>query len=403
MSAEVVLSALPSPLLTEAKMHRDRAMSHYQARSLFGGSHRLHGRRNGLGFDGQKLWKKGAYVFSQTISPRCYINKSSDFTRCCHLRLEQKWIEISVDTFQMFHMLFRVTLIRQDLHLTTPSCSAISNEFVYSWPAYKLHKDGRGHGTLAGADVKIRLEPFKGCKRRVRNIKGTSVFVELKARMKVLSQAMTDQSITSGLIDINFTAEMMDPALPPNPKKAVLYRPSVPLLTSVVATICEELPPESVVLLYISASGHFYLTNCLLHKMKETAKSTGIQDRVVNLSSVAHGCPYFTRSITRAGILRSYVAGLYKNVVTPVSELMQRSFSSRLRSLGLWTSLLTPFTGLDKISSLALTDKEILGEGDNTKLEIQIKLDKEKKILSIRDRGVGMIKDLRTIAKSETL
>ncbi|KAM3221393.1 hypothetical protein P3L10_020661 [Capsicum annuum] len=64
--------------------------------------------------------------------------------------------------------------------------------------------------------------------------------------------------------------------------------------------------------------------------------------------------------------------------------------------------------GLDKISSLALTDKEILGEGDNTKLEIQIKLDKENKILSIRDRGVGMIKEdlrknLRTIAKSETL
>ncbi|PHT37718.1 Short-chain dehydrogenase TIC 32, chloroplastic [Capsicum baccatum] len=48
--------------------------------------------------------------------------------------------------------------------------------------------------------------------------------------------------------------------------------------------------------------GHFYLTNRLLHKMKETAKSTGIQDRVMNLSSVAHGCPYFTRSITRAGL-----------------------------------------------------------------------------------------------------
>ncbi|KAM3221391.1 hypothetical protein P3L10_020659 [Capsicum annuum] len=65
-SAEVVLSALPSPLLTEAKMLRDRAMSHYQAHSLFGGSHRLHGHRNGLGFDRQKLWKKGAYVFPQT-------------------------------------------------------------------------------------------------------------------------------------------------------------------------------------------------------------------------------------------------------------------------------------------------------------------------------------------------
>eukprot|EP00268_Persea_americana_P025144 TRINITY_DN244_c0_g1_i12.p1 TRINITY_DN244_c0_g1~~TRINITY_DN244_c0_g1_i12.p1 ORF type:complete len:817 (+),score=200.54 TRINITY_DN244_c0_g1_i12:69-2519(+) len=62
---------------------------------------------------------------------------------------------------------------------------------------------------------------------------------------------------------------------------------------------------------------------------------------------------------------------------------------------------------LDKIRFLALTDKEILGEGDNAKLEILMKLDKEKKVLSIRDRGIGMtkedlIKNLGTIAKSGT-
>ncbi|KAH6805900.1 Rossmann-fold superfamily protein [Perilla frutescens var. frutescens] len=34
--------------------------------------------------------------------------------------------------------------------------------------------------------------------------------------------------------------------------------------------------------------GHFYLTNLLLDKMKETAKSTGIEGRIVNLSSIAH-------------------------------------------------------------------------------------------------------------------
>ncbi|RIA05007.1 hypothetical protein BRARA_K00745 [Brassica rapa] len=62
---------------------------------------------------------------------------------------------------------------------------------------------------------------------------------------------------------------------------------------------------------------------------------------------------------------------------------------------------------LDKIRFLALTDKEVLGEGDTAKLEIQIKLDKAKKILSIQDRGIGMtkedlIKNLGTIAKSGT-
>ncbi|CAH2078099.1 unnamed protein product, partial [Thlaspi arvense] len=62
---------------------------------------------------------------------------------------------------------------------------------------------------------------------------------------------------------------------------------------------------------------------------------------------------------------------------------------------------------LDKIRFLALTDKDVLGEGDTAKLEIQIKLDKAKKTISIRDRGIGMtkedlIKNLGTIAKSGT-
>ncbi|KAL3623053.1 Short-chain dehydrogenase TIC 32 B, chloroplastic [Castilleja foliolosa] len=34
--------------------------------------------------------------------------------------------------------------------------------------------------------------------------------------------------------------------------------------------------------------GHFHLTNLLLAKMKDTAKSTGVEGRIVNLSSVAH-------------------------------------------------------------------------------------------------------------------
>lgn len=38
--------------------------------------------------------------------------------------------------------------------------------------------------------------------------------------------------------------------------------------------------------------GHFYLTNLLLDKMKETAESTGIEGRIVNLSSIAHMYTY---------------------------------------------------------------------------------------------------------------
>lgn len=61
-SSEAVLSALPSPLLAEAHLLRDRAMSHYQARSLFGGSHRLNNRRNGLGFERQSAMDRGVGV-----------------------------------------------------------------------------------------------------------------------------------------------------------------------------------------------------------------------------------------------------------------------------------------------------------------------------------------------------
>lgn len=61
-SSEAVLAALPSPLLAEAQMLRDRAMSHYQARGLFGRSHRLNNRRNGLGFDRQIGMDRGVGV-----------------------------------------------------------------------------------------------------------------------------------------------------------------------------------------------------------------------------------------------------------------------------------------------------------------------------------------------------
>ncbi|KAH7566872.1 hypothetical protein JRO89_XS08G0247200 [Xanthoceras sorbifolium] len=75
------------------------------------------------------------------------------------------------------------------------------------------------------------------------------------------SGASIDHSGASGVIDLNFAADLTDPTLPPNPRKSVLYRPSVTHLIAVIATICEELPPESIALIYLSASGKAGISN----------------------------------------------------------------------------------------------------------------------------------------------
>ncbi|XP_057499898.1 uncharacterized protein LOC130784068 [Actinidia eriantha] len=54
---------------------------------------------------------------------------------------------------------------------------------------------------------------------------------------------------------INCLQDIADPTLPPNPRKAVLYRPSVTQFIAVMATMCEELPPDGVLVIYLSASG----------------------------------------------------------------------------------------------------------------------------------------------------
>ena len=62
---------------------------------------------------------------------------------------------------------------------------------------------------------------------------------------------------------------------------------------------------------------------------------------------------------------------------------------------------------MDKIRFLSLTDPTELGEGEQAQLDIRMKIDKERKLISIRDKGIGMtrndlIENLGTIAKSGT-
>ncbi|CAN8328515.1 unnamed protein product [Cochlearia groenlandica] len=66
---------------------------------------------------------------------------------------------------------------------------------------------------------------------------------------------VVDHTLTSGIIDMKLAADMADPSLPPNPRKAILYRPTVSHLLAVLAMMCDELSPESVMLVYLSASG----------------------------------------------------------------------------------------------------------------------------------------------------
>ncbi|KAJ1702577.1 hypothetical protein LUZ63_002356 [Rhynchospora breviuscula] len=81
--------------------------------------------------------------------------------------------------------------------------------------------------------------------------------------------------VASGLIDINLASDLADPSMPLNPRKAVIYHPIASHVISVVASICEELSSDSVLLLYISASGdhsfgHKKVNNFFVRKDSKT-------------------------------------------------------------------------------------------------------------------------------------
>nr|KYP34756.1 Protein SCAI [Cajanus cajan] len=72
------------------------------------------------------------------------------------------------------------------------------------------------------------------------------------------SGSKLSQNGATGTSRISYIQDIADPTLPANPRKAVLYRPSLTHFIAVLATICEELPPDGILLVYLSASVKMY-------------------------------------------------------------------------------------------------------------------------------------------------
>ncbi|KAE8637223.1 hypothetical protein CSA_021618 [Cucumis sativus] len=129
-----------------------------------------------------------------------------------------------------------------------------------------------------------------------------------------------DHSGASGIIDINLATDVTDPSLPPNPKKAILHRPSVThliaigyfyhlptelgygqyLLTGhcdlkVMATVCEELLPDSI-MLNLSVCSREVLSNSVnqMASVGESRKSlknkVTAQNSRENCNALAESC-----------------------------------------------------------------------------------------------------------------
>ncbi|KAJ9567457.1 hypothetical protein OSB04_003423, partial [Centaurea solstitialis] len=110
----------------------------------------------------------------------------------------------------------------------------------------------------------------------------------------------------SGSSRINYSQEISDPTLPPNPRKAVLYRPSITHFLAVLATVCEELPPDGILLLYISASeyvAHSLQPNTMHSNAASTSPSSSACDNITTSSEEnISNCPGFHSGGVNLGV-----------------------------------------------------------------------------------------------------
>ncbi|XP_057795574.1 LOW QUALITY PROTEIN: putative transcription elongation factor SPT5 homolog 1 [Salvia miltiorrhiza] len=92
---------------------------------------------------------------------------------------------------------------------------------------------GRGHDALIGATVKIRLGHYKGCKGRVKDVKGSTVRIELESQMKVVA---VDRSHISDNVNVTPFRETtrygMGSETPMHPSRTPLHPYMTPMRDS---------------------------------------------------------------------------------------------------------------------------------------------------------------------------
>ncbi|CAL9749133.1 unnamed protein product [Musa acuminata subsp. burmannicoides] len=104
----------------------------------------------------------------------------------------------------------------------------------------------------------------------------------------------------TGTNRVNLLQDIRDHTLPPNPRKLILYRPSVTHFLMVLSTICEELPPDGIMLIYLSTQGGPALSNpvSLTSEISlDAAEKIGENFNNLELSSLVrppHGRPTHT-------------------------------------------------------------------------------------------------------------
>ncbi|KAM3302623.1 E3 ubiquitin-protein ligase UPL1 [Capsicum chacoense] len=210
-SSEAVLSALPSPLLAEAQMLRDRAVSHYQARSLFGGSHRLHGRRNGLGFDRQTVMDRGVGV---TIGRRA----SSSFSESLKLKelegeplLDANGLKSLIRLLRLAQPLGKGLLQRLLLNLSAHSSTRAVLVYLF------LETIKPETGGAVGGLTTINSQRLYGCQSNI--VYGRSQLFDglpplvLRRILEILTYLATNHSAVAGLLfyfDLSLIPEWSD-------------------------------------------------------------------------------------------------------------------------------------------------------------------------------------------------